>query len=76
MTTGTTMSGGWPNGRRFGDDVVDVALTAIASGPTYSTVTVVGDNIAANDQVYNSTFPYAGTPHSGTRNRKDSNPAQ
>src|SRR5207245_9788653 len=28
-------SGGWPNGRRLGDDVVDIALTAIASGPSY-----------------------------------------
>ncbi len=29
---------GWPNGRRLGDDVVDIALTAIASGPTYSSI--------------------------------------
>lgn len=71
-SSGNTVPGGWPNGRRFGDDVVDVALTAVASGPTYTTVTLVGDNIAANDQVYNRTFPYAGTPHSGTRNSKDS----
>ena len=62
---------GWPNGRRFGDDVTDIALTAIASGPSFSTITPVGDNIAANDQVYNRTFPYAGTPHSGVRNSKD-----
>jgi hypothetical protein len=52
--------------------VVDIALTAVASGPTYASVTVVGDNIAANDQVYNQTFPYAATPHSGLRNSKDS----
>ena len=70
------ISGGWPNGRRLGDDVVDIALTALASGPTYQTVTLVGDNIDHNDQAYNTTFPYAGTPHSGARNRKDSNPAQ
>ncbi|MBC8102609.1 MAG: DUF4331 domain-containing protein [Cytophagales bacterium] len=69
---GSTVSGGWPNGRRFGDDVVDIALTAVASGPGYTTVTVVGDNVAANDQVYNQTFPYAATPHSGLRNSKDS----
>ena len=56
----------WPNGRRIGDDVADIALTAIASGPTYSTVTVVGDNVSANDQLYNQVFPYLGTPHSGT----------
>ncbi|WP_309714222.1 DUF4331 domain-containing protein [Armatimonas sp.] len=73
-SNGNSIPGGWPNGRRFGDDVVDIALTAVASGPTYATVTVVGDNIAANDQVYNQTFPYAATPHSGLRNSKDSGP--
>jgi hypothetical protein len=69
---GRTKSSGWPNGRRFGDDVVDIALTAIASGPSYAAVTVVGDNVAANDQVFNQVFPYSATPHSGTRNSKDS----
>jgi hypothetical protein len=69
---GRIKSSGWPNGRRFGDDVIDIAFTAIASGPTYATVTVVGDNVAANDQIFNQVFPYSGTPHSGTRNSKDS----
>jgi len=68
------VSGGWPNGRRLGDDVVDIALTAIASGPSYSTITLVGDNIAANDQVYNQVFPYSATPHAGPTNRKDPTP--
>ena len=63
---------GWPNGRRFGDDVVDIALTAIASGPSFTTITKVGDNVPMNDQIYNRTFPYAATPHSGPRNSKDS----
>jgi hypothetical protein len=65
------ISSGWPNGRRLGDDVVDIALTAVASGPAYATITVVGDNVAANDIVYHQVFPYAATPHSGTFNRKD-----
>lgn len=56
---------GWPNGRRIGDDVVDIALSAVASGPTFSTITVVGDNVPANDQVYNQVFPYLATPHAG-----------
>jgi len=30
-TTGG-ISSGWPNGHRFGDDVIDIALTAVASG--------------------------------------------
>ncbi len=68
---GAQIPAGWPNGRRFGDDVIDIALTAIASGPTFATITTVGDNMPANDQVYNRTFPYAATPHSGTRNSKD-----
>jgi hypothetical protein len=70
-TTTGGVSGGWPNGRRLGDDVVDIALTAIASGPSYSAITVVGDNICANDQVYNAVFPYSATPHAGPTNRKD-----
>jgi len=64
--------GGWPNGRRFGDDVIDIALTAIASGPAFNPITLVGDNIAANDQVYHQVFPYSATPHAGPRNSKDS----
>ncbi len=68
---GQTLSSGWPNGRRLGDDVVDIALTAVASGPAYTTVTVVGDNINANDQVYHQVFPYSATPHAGPTNRKD-----
>lgn len=65
------VSSGWPNGRRFGDDVVDIALTAVASGPGYASITVVGDNAAANDMPYNQVFPYAATPHAGPTNRKD-----
>jgi Domain of unknown function (DUF4331) len=57
---------GWPNGRRIGDDVVDIALSAIASGPTFATITPVGDNVDANDQLYNTVFPYLGTPHAGS----------
>jgi len=62
---GPAIYAGWPNGRRIGDDVVDIALTALASGPAYSTITTVGDNVSANDQVYNQVFPYLGTPHAG-----------
>jgi len=68
---GKVKSGGWPNGRRLGDDVIDIALTAVASGPSYSPVNLVGDNIARNDQDYHQVFPYAATPHAGPTNRKD-----
>jgi hypothetical protein len=62
---------GWPNGRRLGDDVVDIALTAVASGPSFSSIFLLGDNINANDQTYNFVFPYAATPNAGTKNSKD-----
>lgn len=64
--TTSGVSSGWPNGRRIGDDVVDIALTAVASGPSYSTITLVGDNVPANDQAYHQVFPYLATPHAGT----------
>ncbi|NUM52276.1 MAG: DUF4331 domain-containing protein [Candidatus Hydrogenedentes bacterium] len=67
-----TKSSGWPNGRRPGDDVVDIALSLVASGPVYSVVTIMGDNVAANDQVFNQIFPYSGTPHAGPSHSKDS----
>ncbi len=70
-TTKDGVPSGWPNGRRLGDDVVDIALTAIASGPDFTTITVVGDNVIANDQAYHLVFPYSATPHAGTNNRKD-----
>jgi hypothetical protein len=78
MTTngsGTSVPSGWPNGRRFGDDVVDIALTVVVNGPTFvAPITLVGDNVPFNDQVYNQVFPYAATPWGGTRNSKDSGP--
>ena len=70
-SSGRGKSSGWPNGRRIGDDVVDIALTAVASGPSYSAPTVLGDNVNANDQLYNKVFPYLGTPQAGPANRKD-----
>lgn len=65
-----TVPGGWPNGRRFGDDVVDIAVTAIISdlrdpaNPTVRSADGI-DNVSKNDGVYNRVFPYAGTPHNG-----------
>lgn len=66
-TTDIGFSSGRPNGRRFGDDVVDIALTALAIGE----LPLLGDNVAANDQIYHQVFPYSATPHAGTTNRKD-----
>jgi hypothetical protein len=63
--TGQPAASGWPNGRRVGDDVVDIALTAIASGPSYSSIVTVGDNVNSNDYPHPTVFPYIGTPQGG-----------
>ena len=71
-----TVPGGWPNGRRFGDDVVDIAVTALISDLRTSPPTIRSadgiDNVSKNDSVYNRVFPYAGTPHNG-RNHEHHN---
>jgi len=63
-----TIPGGWPNGRRFGDDVVDIAVTAALSTlPPLALVIQgpVGDGVDQNDMVYNKVFPYESTPQNG-----------
>jgi hypothetical protein len=65
---GGVVPGGWPNGRRFGDDVVDIAVTALISDLRVSPPIIVGpagDNVSANDIAYNKVFPYAATPLNG-----------
>lgn len=61
--------GGWPNGRRFGDDVVDIGVTAIISDLRALPLVIRSadgiDNVNGNDAVYSKVFPYAGTPHNG-----------
>uniref|UniRef100_UPI0039C93A16 DUF4331 domain-containing protein n=1 Tax=Horticoccus sp. 23ND18S-11 TaxID=3391832 RepID=UPI0039C93A16 len=70
--------GGWPNGRRFGDDVIDIGVTAVISDLRQIPLTIRSadgiDNVSGNDGVYNKVFPYAATPHNG-RNY-DHNPRQ
>ena len=58
-----SVPGGWPNGRRFGDDVVDIAIDALLapSGVSFPQ----GDGVFANDMNYNSVFPYESTPQNG-----------
>lgn len=63
-----TVPGGWPNGRRFGDDVLDIAVTALISDLRVSPPVIVGpagDNVDKNDIAYNKVFPYAATPLNG-----------
>lgn len=68
---GGTLPGGWPNGRRFGDDVVDIAVIAILSDLRTSPPMIFGDatvnvdRVLKNDIGYNKVFPYAATPLNG-----------
>ncbi len=68
-----TVPGGWPNGRRFGDDVIDIAVLALESdlrNPASPTVAPAPadpgvDKVDHNDIGYNKVFPYAATPQNG-----------
>jgi len=62
-----TVPGGWPNGRRFGDDVVDIAVSALLSDLRTSPpiIRTAGDNVDWNDMAYNKVFPYESTPQNG-----------
>jgi hypothetical protein len=61
------MPGGWPNGRRFGDDVLDIAVSALISDLRVNppVIRTAGDNVDSNDIGYNKVFPYAATPLNG-----------
>jgi hypothetical protein len=65
---GGVVPGGWPNGRLFGDDVLDIAVTALISDLRVSPPIIrgpAGDNVDKNDIAYNKVFPYAATPLNG-----------
>jgi hypothetical protein len=63
----TMVPGGWPNGRRFGDDVFDIGVSAVISDLRVSppVIRIAGDNVDANDIAYNKVMPYAATPLNG-----------
>ena len=55
---------GYPNGRRLGDDVLDIELSVLEGAlPPYSTGAKVGDGVDANDRAFSTTFPYVALPH-------------
>src|SRR5213080_1441342 len=66
---GGFIPGGWPNGRRFGDDVVDIAIDALLSdlrvSPPVINLFPPGDGVDHNDMAYNKVFPYESTPQNG-----------
>ena len=62
---------GFPNGRRLGDDVVDIELRALAGGtpftPTFNVApnNLLGDGVDANDKAFLPNFPYVASPFAG-----------
>lgn len=69
--------GGFPNGRRLGDDVVDIALRVVAGvlvqGFNKQPNNMLGDGVNANEVPFLSTFPYAALPWQGFESRPHSN---
>ena len=65
--------GGFPNGRRVGDDVLDVVLQAAAGAtpltPAFNRApnNALGDGVDRNDVPYLREFPYLGVPRAGNR---------
>ena len=55
---------GFPNGRRLGDDVVDIEVQVIA-GFLKGNKVPLGDGVDQNDKPFLSTFPYVAAPDSG-----------
>lgn len=76
--TKSYVPGGWPNGRRFGEDVIDIGVTAIISDLRSIPLTIRSadgiDNVNSNDMIFNKVFPYTATPHNG--HNYDHNPRQ
>lgn len=64
---------GFPNGRRVGDDVTDIAIRAMAGAtpltPSFNTGinSQLGDGVPGNDVPCLTVFPYLGLPHPGNR---------
>jgi hypothetical protein len=67
---------GYPNGRRLGDDVIDIDLRAFAQGygpflhtalglPDKTPNDALGDGVDSNDVSFSGAFPYVAAPHQG-----------
>jgi hypothetical protein len=67
-------TGGFPNGRRLIDDVVDIELRAVAGAtpltPNFNNGinAQLGDGVAGNDKPFLTSFPFVATPHAGNVN--------
>ncbi len=65
---------GYPNGRRLGDDVIDIAFRVVAGAayplfhPEFTPDPLafkLGDGVDGNDLAFRSLFPYLALPHQG-----------
>ena len=62
---------GFPNGRRLGDDVVDIEIRALAGATPFTPAfnrapnNQLGDGVNQNDKSFLSTFPYVAHPFAG-----------
>jgi Domain of unknown function (DUF4331) len=58
---------GWPNGRRLGDDVIDIAEIGLG-GVLVGNNLPLGDGVNGNDVPYGTSFPYVAQPNQGFAN--------
>ncbi len=67
FNNGGFIPGGWPNGRRFGDDVENIGLIALGAAGPFGSIdpSFNASRVDSNDITYNKVFPYAATPHNG-----------
>ncbi len=56
---------GFPNGRRLGDDVIDIALQ-VMEGELTGNPNDLSDGVDANDVAFGNIFPYLALPASGS----------
>ena len=56
---------GFPNGRRLGDDVVDIALQVV-EGELVGNENDLGDGVDTNDVAFSGNFPYLALPARGS----------
>ena len=67
---------GFPNGRRLGDDVLDIELRALAGGTPFTADfnkapnNALADGVNANDKSLLTSFPYVASPKSGYDSRR------
>jgi hypothetical protein len=66
--------GGWPNGRRFGEDPFDIAVIALLSDLRDPANLKINDpfrgnydGVTGNELGYNKVFPYEATPQNGRK---------